>query len=174
MKTRKTLLILVAVMALSLVIFAGSALAQDPTPTDEPAAEGFLPQMQQRMEERFGAGAWGEMIARMTQIHGADFVGERMQQMNEEGCPMLDDEDWQGPMMHGGAWSNQDGEQTWGPGMHRFQSGDDETFTPGRGMMGRSSVGQHMMGRGMMNYGATQDDVQQNRMGGRGMWGNGR
>ncbi len=172
MKTRKTLFIIIAVVALSLVAFVGSAFAQDATPTDEPTDGGWLPQMQQRMEERFGAGAWGEMIARMTQMHGADFTAERLQWMDENGCPMLEDGEWTGPMMRGGPmWNDDDATgsaaQSWGRGMmNRFQSDDDAEFVPGQGMMGGQS---RMGGRGMMH----DDDMSQQHMGGRGMWGSG-
>ncbi|MEZ4639116.1 MAG: hypothetical protein R2856_29825 [Caldilineaceae bacterium] len=129
------------------------------------------------MEERFGPGAWGEMIARMTQMHGSDFTAERLQWMDENGCPMLEDGEWTGPMMRGGPVDDEEGAtgnpmQNWGRSMmNRFQSDDDAGFTPGQGMMGgRGAAGRSMMGRGMMH----DDDAPQQRMGGRGMSGRGR
>lgn len=169
MKTRKNLFIFIAVVALSLVAFVGSAFAQDDTPADDATQEGNLPQMQQRMEERFGEGAWAEMIAHMTERHGAEFTAERLQWMDENGCSMLEDGEHNGPMMHNGPmWGGEEGAlQNFGRNMmHRFFGSDDDAeFTPGQGMMGRG-----MMGRGMMQN----EDAPQHHMGGRGMRGNGR
>lgn len=168
MKTRKTLFTVIAVVALSLVVFVGSAFAQDTTPTDEPTEEGFLPQMQQHMEERFGPGAWEAMLERMTERHGEEFVAEHLQSMEENGCPMMEDGESAGPMMRRHMWDGEEGAlQNFGRGMmHRFFGGDDDAeFTPGQGMMGRG-----MMGRGRMHN----EDAPQHHMGGRGMWGSGR
>ncbi|MBI1297997.1 hypothetical protein GC175_23940 [bacterium] len=164
MKTRKNLFIFMAVVALSLVAFVGSAFAQDTTPTDDATQEGNLPQMQQHMEERFGEGAWAEMIARMTERHGAEFTAERLQWMDENGCPMLEDGEHNGPMMRGHMWDGGEGTlQNFGRSMmHRFFGSEesDTEFTPGQGMMGR----------GMMHN----EEMSQHHMGSRGMWGNGR
>ena len=159
MKTRKNLFIFIAVVALSLVAFVGSAFAQDDTPADDATQEGNLPQMQQRMEERFGEGAWADMIARMTERHGAEFTAERLQWMDENGCPMLEDGEHYGPMMHNGPmWGGEEGAlQNFGRNMmHRFFGSEesDTEFTPGQGMMGR----------GMMHN----EDMPQHHMGGRG------
>jgi hypothetical protein len=146
MKTRtKSLLTIVAVLAFSLIFFVGSALAQDDAPGEDAAAGGWLPQMQQHMEERFGEGAWGEMIARMTERHGAEFTAERLQWMDENGCPMLNGEGGHGPKMRRGAWHSQDSDEA-------NQSG--QGYGRGSRMMGQGMMGQGMMhdggGRGLM------------------------
>jgi hypothetical protein len=144
----KIMLTVVAVLALSLIFFVGSALAQD-ADTDAAGEEGgWLPQMQQQMEERFGAGAWGRMIARMTERHGAEFTAERLQWMEENGCPMLNGEGGHGPMMRHG-WTSQDTDETsessqgYGRGSRMMGRGMMNDDAPGRGMMGRWMMGRH-------------------------------
>jgi hypothetical protein len=146
MKTQvKTLIALIAVFVLSIVFFTGAALAQEETPdADAESESGWLAQMQQHMEERWGPGAWADMIARMTERHGAEFTAERLQWMEENGCPMLNNENGRGPM-HRQWQSGDDSTQSWGPGYQRFWNNDDAAgYGPGS-MMGRG-----MMGRGMM------------------------
>jgi len=139
MKSRtKLVLTIVAVLALSLVVFAGAAFAQASTPTD--GTTNPLVQMQQWMEENHGEGAWAAMIQRMTETHGAEFTGEMLQNMAT-------------------------GESCQGDGTHTPGSMMGEGFTPGsmmgegfsgHGMMGGGSGGHGMMGggfRGMMGGG---------------------
>ncbi|MBP7962871.1 MAG: hypothetical protein KBG20_08290 [Caldilineaceae bacterium] len=121
----KWVMSIVAVVALSLVVFVGAAFAQTDTPAD--GTTNPLVQMQQWMEENHGEGAWAAMIQRMTETHGAEFTGEMLQKMaTGESC-------------HG------DGEFT--PGSMIGEGG-----TPGS-MMGEGVSGHGMMGggfRGMM------------------------
>ena len=122
MNTRiKWLTTVIAVLALSLVVFAGAAFAQTDTPND--GAANPLVQMQQWMEQNHGEGAWGEMIQRMTDVHGAEFTGQMLQRMaTGEGC-------------HG------DGE-------HTPDSMMGAGFGGLRGMMGQGFSGHGMMGGG--------------------------
>lgn len=145
MTTRtRSLLTIIVVLAVSMIFFVGSALAQDDTTGGDDTDGGWLAQMQQRMEERFGEGAWAKMIARMTERHGAEFTAERLQWMDENGCPMLNGEGQQGPMMRRGPWHSQESDET-------DQSG--QGYGPGS-RMGRGMMGQGMMGQGMMHDGA--------------------
>lgn len=143
----KSLLTILLVLAFSMIFFVGNVLAQDDAGEDD-AEGGYLPQIQAQMEERFGAGAWAEMIARMTERHGAEFTAEHLQWMDENGCPMLNGETEGGPMMRFGQWGSASGDETgqsYGPGSRMM----------GRGMMGHGRMndvgGRGMMGRGRMN-----------------------
>ncbi|MCE7983600.1 MAG: hypothetical protein DYG89_20700 [Caldilinea sp. CFX5] len=129
MKTStKRLLVVIVIVALALVVYAGSAWAQsDPTTTTPTPPTNML----QQMEQRFGPQAWAEHIQRMTQIHGADFVSQRLAWMaQQESCPGM----------------NGEGR---GMGMGMMQQrqqgmGDDMN----RGMMGRGMMGRGMSARG--------------------------
>jgi hypothetical protein len=81
----KKLLVALAILALTLVIFTGSALAQSPADPETPDNGGWLGQMQSWMDEVHGPGSWGRMIARMTQVHGPETTGRMLQWMNETG-----------------------------------------------------------------------------------------
>ncbi len=131
MNTRiKWVLSIVAVVALSLVVFVGAAFAQATTP-DDGTPTNPLVQMQQWMEQNHGEGTWATMIQRMTETHGAEFTGEMLQNMaTGESC-------------HG------DGEFTPGSMMGEGLSGHDMMGE----MMGEGFSGHSMMGggfRGMM------------------------
>lgn len=119
MKTlTKRLLVVVGIAALALVVYAGSAWAQsDPaTVTPTPPIN-----MLQQMEQRLGPQAWAEHIQRMTQIHGADFVSQRLAWMAQQAsCPGMN-----------GAGGGM---------MQQRQRGMNDTMNGGmmrRGMMGR-------------------------------------
>ncbi len=84
-RSHKPLLVLLSVFLISLLLFAGTALAQETTPAGAPPAGGWLGQMQQWMDEVHGPGSWGQMIQHMTQVHGPEATGEMLQWMNETG-----------------------------------------------------------------------------------------
>ena len=112
----KWVLSIVAIVALSLVVFVGAAFAQTDTPSD--GTTNPLVQMQQWMEENHGEGAWATMIQRMTDTHGAEFTGEMLQNMAA------------GESCHG------DGEFTPGSMMGQGFSGHGMMGGGFRGMMG--------------------------------------
>lgn len=135
MKTQtKRLLVVILVVAVALVAYAGNAWAQsDPTAanTATPPAN-----MLQQMEQRFGPKAWAEHIQRMTQIHGAEFVSQRLGWMaQQESCPGMNGE---GRGMSMGMMQQRQG------GMRNAASG---------GMMGQRMMGNGMMGRSMRGQG---------------------
>jgi len=79
-------LMVVGIFTLSLMVFAGAALAQDDT-TETPATETPAAETQtrlERMQERMGPQAWAEMIAHMTEKHGAEFTAEMLERMESE------------------------------------------------------------------------------------------
>ncbi len=125
MKTStKRLFVVIMIVSFALVVYAGSAWAQSDPATPTPPTN-----MLQQMEQRFGPKAWAEQIQRMTQIHGADFVSQRLGWMAEqESCPGMNGEGRGMGMMQqqrqGGMSDNMNG------GMM------------GRGMMGRGMRGQ--------------------------------
>lgn len=83
-QTKKSLIVL-SILALSLVIFTGSALAQTSPTGDIPGDGGWLGQMQQWAEQVHGPGSWGQMIQWMNQVHGPEFTGQMLKWMNETG-----------------------------------------------------------------------------------------
>lgn len=126
MKTpTKRLFIVIVITLLALVVYAGSAWAQsDPTTTTPTPPTNML----QQMEQRFGPQAWAEHIQQMTQIHGADFVSQRLAWMaQQESCPGMNGE---------------------GRGMGMMQQRQQ-----GMGAMNGSMMGRGMMGRGMRAQG---------------------
>ncbi len=131
-KRTKWIATIIAVLALSLVVFVGAAFAQTPTPTD--GTTNPLAQMQQWMEQNHGAGSWAAMIQRMTDTHGAEFTGQMLQRMSSgEGCQ-----------------GQTDG--TFTPGSMMGEGANGTGFS-GHGMMGEGTSGHGMMGgsfRGMM------------------------
>ena len=133
MKTQtKRLFVVILVVAVALVAYAGSAWAQnDPTAanTATPPAN-----MLQQMEQRFGPQAWAEHIRQMTQIHGAEFVSQRLGWMaQQESRPGMNGE---GRGMGVGMGMMQQRQGRMGEEMNG-------------GMRGRSMMGNGMMGRGM-------------------------
>ena len=135
MKTQtKRLLVVILVVAVALVAYAGNAWAQsDPTAanTATPPAN-----MLQQMEQRFGPQAWAEHIQRMTQIHGAEFVSQRLGWMaQQESCPGMNGEG-----------------RGMGMGMMQQRQGQMGEEMNG-GMRGRGMMGNGMMGRGMRAQG---------------------
>lgn len=123
MMSRSTqILVLVSVLAVSLLVFAGAALAQD---EGTGAADGAEQTPVEWMQSWMGPEAWGEMIGHMTRIHGAEATGEMLQEMNETGS------------CHGsGFMGNWNGQGTWGTMMNgvRDMMGG---FNGMGGMMGR-------------------------------------
>ncbi|MBW7940044.1 MAG: hypothetical protein H3C63_14935 [Candidatus Omnitrophica bacterium] len=111
----KKLLVVLSVLAVSLLIFAGAALAQEPAPTMSDA-EGKTPV--QQTQEWMGAEAWGGMIQQMTRIHGAQATGEMIQEMNESGS------------CHGGSVMG-----TWGDMMGNWNGEGAWNTVMGGGMM---------------------------------------
>ncbi len=91
---RNKVLAITTLFVLSLVVFAGAALAQGPD-TNNPN-DGWIGQMQRWM----GPEAWGEMIQHMTQTHGPEFTTEMLQKMGETG-DCHEDGDFE-DMMNGG------------------------------------------------------------------------
>ena len=128
-RSRKLILAL-SLFAVSLLLFAGAALAQETEPA-APEDEGKT--RLELMQEWMGPEAWAAMVERMTQIHGAEFTGQMMERMAEEdGCP--------GPgFMHNwsGRWSDESGEGFWG--------------NRGDGTWGNRGPGFHGMRGGMMH-----------------------
>lgn len=128
MKTStKRPLVVIVIALFALVVYAGSAWAQsDPTVTTPTTPTNML----QQMEQRFGPQAWAEHIQQMTQIHGADFVSQRLAWMaQQESCPGMNGEGRGMGMM-----------QQRQPGMNDGMN---------RGAMGQGMMGRGMMGRGM-------------------------
>lgn len=78
----KKFLVIVSVMIVSLLVFAGAALAQEPD-SNATNAEGETPI--QQMQKWMGAEGWGAMIQHMTDVHGAEATGEMLQEMNDGG-----------------------------------------------------------------------------------------
>jgi hypothetical protein len=133
MKTQtKRLFVVVMIVAFALVVYAGNAWAQsDPTAanTATPPAN-----MLQQMEQRFGPQVWAEHIRQMTQIHGAEFVSQRLGWMaQQESRPNMNGE---GRGMGVGMGMMQQRQGRMGEEMNG-------------GMRGRSMMGNGMMGRGM-------------------------
>jgi hypothetical protein len=166
-------LMVVGIFTLSLMVFAGAALAQDDT-TETPAAE--TQTRLERMQERMGPQAWAEMIAHMTDKHGADFTAEMLERMESEevGCHgegvgfmgrmhgMRGMHDGEGSRFMGKMRGMHDGETEgfWGNMMRGFRGmmGDREQMQSHRmERMDKDSDGEQMqsqrMGRGMMRGG---------------------
>jgi hypothetical protein len=78
----KKVLLIVSVLLVALLVFAGAALAQDTAP-EASGSEGLTPL--QQMQEWMGPEGWGTMIQHMTRIHGAEATGAMLQEMNETG-----------------------------------------------------------------------------------------
>lgn len=77
--SRNKALLIATILVLSLIAFAGVALAQGPGDND--GQQNWLGQMQEWM----GPQAWDEMIQHMNQIHGPEFTDEMIQEMNQDG-----------------------------------------------------------------------------------------
>jgi hypothetical protein len=134
MKTQtKRLFVVVMIVAFALVVYAGNAWAQsDPTAVTPTPPTNML----QQMEQRFGPQAWAEHIQRMTQIHGAEFVSQRLGWMaQQESRPGMNGE---GRGMGMGMMQQRQG------GMGAAMNGD---------MMGRGMMGNGMRGRSMREQG---------------------
>jgi hypothetical protein len=71
----------VGIFVLTVAVFTGTALANPSEPTGEPPNSNGLA----RMVEWMGPGKWGQMVQRMTQIHGAEQTGQMLQWMNQSG-----------------------------------------------------------------------------------------
>jgi hypothetical protein len=125
-KRTKSLLVVLSILALALVVFTGSALAQTPPNGDDPDTGSWLGQMQEWMDQRHGPGSWGRMIQRMNEVHGPEATGQMLQWMNETGgCHGRGDGANAGPMsgrgfrgmmgrgMMGGAWGGPMGTPPW-------------------------------------------------------------
>jgi len=78
----KKLAVIVSVLAVSLLVFAGVSLAQGGTPPTPSTPDSAVTTPLQQMQEWMGADAWGQMIQRMTQVHGAEATGQMLQHMN--------------------------------------------------------------------------------------------
>lgn len=76
----KTVVILGAAL-LALALVSGNALADAPNGGSGGPNAGAV----QEMIEWMGPENWGQMIQRMTQIHGAEWTSQMLQQMNEDG-----------------------------------------------------------------------------------------
>lgn len=100
----KQLLSLAFVALLGLVLYAGSALAQDtsdtsvvtttvtaPTVTASSVTTATLPTRGEQMLARFGQDAFNQMVARMTTMHGATITAQMLAQpATAADCPMHD------------------------------------------------------------------------------------
>ena len=126
-----------SITVLAFSLFFGSALAHPGDPADDgDGGWGMHGQMDPEM--------YGQMIQRMTEIHGAEFTAEMLQRMNEEG-----DCHGAGQGMMGGAMMN---------GVHGMMSGgmmgeDLNGMVDGvmRGFQGMMNGAGGMMGDGMMS-----------------------
>jgi hypothetical protein len=162
-------LMVVGIFTLSLMVFAGAALAQDDT-TETPAAE--TQTQLERMQERMGPQAWAEMIAHMTDKHGPEFAAEMLERMEEKGGCHGEGVGFMGRMrgMHDGEGAgfmgrmrgmhDGEGEGLWGNMMRGFRGmmGDREQMQSHRmERMDKDSDGEQLqsqrMGRGMMRGG---------------------
>ncbi len=124
----KQTLAIVSIFLLTVVIFTGTALADQ----IEPRGNGLAP-----MVEWMGPESWGQMIQRMTRIYGAEETGRMLQWMNQSGG--CHNSDRTGSMMgrgfgrgmgfgsQGGMWNDNTDEQygygfqrgAMGPGVNR-------------------------------------------------------
>lgn len=122
----RKVLALVGILALTVVVFTGTALADPGEPTGEPQNGNGLA----RMVEWMGPEHWGQMVQRMTQIHGAEETGQMLQWMNQSGG--CHNADGTGSMMgrgfgrgmgfQGGMWNDNADEQS-GYGFQRGAMG---------------------------------------------------
>jgi hypothetical protein len=152
-------LMVVGIFTLSLMVFAGAALAQDDA-AEMPAAETPAAETQtrlERMQERMGPQAWAEMIAHMAEKHGPEFTAQMLERMEEEGGCHGEGVGFMGRMrgMHDG-----ESEGLWGNMMRGFRGmmGDREQMQSHRmERMDKDSDGEQLqsqrMGRGMMRGG---------------------
>jgi len=153
MKTRtKQFIIVLVIAALAVVVYSGSVFAQTNSPSTPT-------NMLQWMQERLGPEAWAQRVERMTQLHGAAFVSQRMERMAQQAsCPCTNGEG-AGPGM-----GMRQGMM--GQGMMQQQPNGAQ-----QGMMGRGMRHSGMMGQGMMQQ---QPNGAQQGMMGRGMQEQGR
>ena len=186
----KQLFSLAFVALLGLVLYAGSALAQDTSgtpvvttplitttvtaPTVTTATVTTTLTMGDQMLARFGQDGFNQMVARMTTMHGATVTAQMLaQDATAADCPMHDG------TMAGMGMMGQQG-MTGQPGMMGQQgmmgeqnmAGRQGMMGQGRGMMGHGAMAQREMG-GMMGGSWLPDWAQQglhNFMG----WGMGR
>lgn len=145
MKTRtKQSLTVIMIVILAVAVYTGTVFAQTTSPSTTPT------NMLQWMQERLGPEAWAQRVERMTQLHGADFVSQRLAFMAQQpSCPCTNGA---GPGMQNGMM---------GQGMMQQQPNGTQN-----GMMGRGMGRPGMMGQGMMQQ---QPNGTQNGMMGRGM-----
>ena len=131
MKTRtKQSLTVIVIIILALAVYSGTVFAQTTSPSTPT-------NMLQWMQERLGPEAWAQRVERMTQLHGADFVSQRMTWMAQQtSCPCTNGA---GPEMQNGMM----GRGMMGQGMMQQQPNGTQN-----GMMGRGMMGQGMMGQG--------------------------
>ena len=185
----KQLFSLAFVALLGLVLYAGSALAQDTSgtplitttvtaPTGTTATVTTTLTMGDQMLARFGQDGFNQMVARMTTMHGATVTAQMLaQDATAADCPMHD-----GTMagmgmmgqqgMAGMGMMGQQGMAGMGMMGQQNMAGRQGMMGQGRGMMGHGAMAQREMG-GMMGGSWLPDWAQQglhNFMG----WGMGR
>lgn len=141
MKTRtKQYLIVFVIVVLALVVYSGSVFAQTSSPSSPT-------NRLQWVQQWLGPEAWAQRVERMTQLHGAEFVSQRLAFMaQQENCPCADGTC---PGMQNGMMG-QGRQGMMGQGMIQQQSNGTQ-----QGMMGRGMMRQGMMGRGMRQQGGT-------------------
>ena len=135
----KKLLTIVGVLALTLVLFTGTAWATPVTSGDNGNGDTDTSRLAQ-MIEWMGPENWGQMVQRMNQIHGSEFTARMIQQMNQSGTCYDGDHSGPGSMMgrgFGGMMGQGFGNQM-GPG---FQDSDSN------GQAGSGFSGGMMNGR---------------------------
>ena len=138
----KKLLTGLSILALALVLFTGTALADPITPGNSANGDNNGSRLSQ-MIDWMGAENWGQMLQRMNQIHGPEFTGRMIQQMNESGFCHDGEHSGPGSMMGRGfggmmgrGFGNQMGLVFQNGGTDGDSSGQVGPGYPG-GMMGR-------------------------------------
>lgn len=124
---------IIGVMALIVMLFTGTALADPVTPNSE-SKTGSGSRLSQ-MIERMGPENWGQMVLRMNQIHGPEFTGRMIQRMNQSGACHDGEHAGPGSMMGRGFGGMM------GSGFQHHKAGDDGGAQvgpgPRSGMMNR-------------------------------------
>lgn len=141
MKTRtKQSLTVMVIVILAVAVYTGTVFAQTTAPSTPT-------NMLQWMQERLGPEAWAQRVERMTQLHGADFVSQRMTFMAQQtSCPCTNGT---GPGMQNGMMGQgMRGQGMMGQGMMQQQPNGTQNGMMGRGMGRPGMMGQGTQGQG--------------------------
>lgn len=135
-------LVALSITVLAFGLLFGSAMAH---PGDSPDDGDSGWDMHGQMDPEM----YGQMIQRMTEIHGAEFTAEMLQHMNEEGGCHGDGEGMMGgDFMHGGGMHGGMMEQDFSGAMNGVMRGVQGMMNGAAGMMS----GNMMSGGGMMGH----------------------